>query len=197
MDNVQNMHKLPMTHSSLESFMTLISLQIMTKKEDIFKILFETLYENITKKAISNLMTPEHTILRKTIESEVYPFDSEIFSNNGEKVEKSQKQEKGAEGFEKQGNPLAYTCKISHDTKSKEFLINLEQTSLVNEVRLMFQNLKQKAYKFDVKLYGIHNEKETLLFSSSYDESTYCYLTQNSYLSEYWLYQDNEEREAL
>jgi hypothetical protein len=57
--------------------------------------------------------------------------------------------------------------------------------------------MQQKAYKFDVKLYGIHDDKETLLFSNSYDESTYCYLTQNSYISEYGLYQDNEEREAL
>jgi hypothetical protein len=77
---LKNIHKTRMTSASLETFMNLVSWQMTSHRDIVFETLFETFYNNITISAMSTLQIPEHTLLRKYIDSAHFPFDSFSFS---------------------------------------------------------------------------------------------------------------------
>lgn len=195
--NISNMHAILMTYSSLEAFMNLMSYQMAKSKEKIFKITFETLYYNITQKAVSQLQTPEYTILRKLSNSHSYPFDRWNFMSHNENVNQQSLKEKDVDAFEKQGNPLPYQAKYISGEKVKEYIIEFPALALINDIRILFGETTNKAYRINLKIYGQSADKESLIFAQTYDESVYWYLTHNSHQKEYQLYDQNEEREAL
>ena len=197
-ENVSRIHQISMTHSSLESFMSLITYQMLNNKEKVFRTIFETLYYKISKESISKLHTPEYTLLRKLVDSELYPFDTSSFNTFGEgSLGKESVKENSVERFKKQSSPLPYMSEYRSGLKSMEFDIDLGHQSLVKEIRLLFAQTNNKAYRFSVRVYAKNDVSETMLFCNTYDESYYCYLTQNCYLKEYKLYDESEEREAL
>ena len=194
-NNISNMHKILMTYSSLEAFMNLISYQMVKNKEEIFRITFETLYYKVTQQAVANLQTPEYIIFRKMSNSSTYPFDMWNFISHKENMKETNS--KDTSNFEKQGTPLKYQAKLINEDKLREFSIEFPANALISDIRILFGKTTYKAYRINLKIYGQFGDQETLIFAETYDESVYWYLTFNSHLKEFQLYDHNEEREAL
>ena len=116
-----------MTHASLEAFMNLISCQMITKVEEVFKIILTTLYYKVTKEAVAELQTPEYTILRKCVDSNCFPFDGYNFSSKGENAinKNAVELQKDLNSFEKQSTPLAYKATYINKRRLKEYFIDL------------------------------------------------------------------------
>jgi hypothetical protein len=200
MEKVQNIHTISMTNSGLEAFISLILFQHsgLSENENFLNLLFSSFYYKISKTAIFSLLSPEYTLLRKLTDSSGYPFDSFSFSSFGESsITHKSASAAHFDVFRKQGCPLPYTCRLSTSSQAKEFDIDLGKQCFIRELRLLFGQTKSKAYRFRVAVFAKASENEILLFSADYDEDLYWYLTQNSYLKEYGLYDDSEEREAL
>ena len=81
--------------------------------------------------------------------------------------------EKDAEIFEKQGNPLPYEARYFSGAKFKEYIIEFPVKALISDIRILFGVTSNKAFRMNLKIYGLNEEKENLLYSNSYDESVY------------------------
>ena len=195
MSDLQNIHKMQLTSASLETFMNLISWQMFSNKEESFKILFEAFYYNITKESINKLHTSEYTILRKYVDSRQFPFDSISFTDNVRELKTGVNMPSNNMGSGE--NSKQYLAKLITTSKSKEYQIYLYEKCSISEIKLYFSQNLGKPYEMIIKVYGYFEQDESLIFSNKYSESLYSYLTQNSHLKEYGLYNESENRCCL
>mmetsp|Transcript_41236 Transcript_41236/g.47501 ORF Transcript_41236/g.47501 Transcript_41236/m.47501 type:complete len:171 (-) Transcript_41236:114-626(-) len=170
-----------MTSESFETFMNLICSQPISKKNDLFKLIFDTFYYKISKKSVVALHTPEHTLLRKLHDSKWFPFDPVCSDRHscGSTAKGALEASKQSKEFVKQRSPLPYRARRYSGSKATEFHIDLLTQTTVRELRLLFGPSQGKPYKLNVKVFGYMDASEVLLFAETYQEALHCYLTQN------------------
>jgi len=163
----------------------------------MFKLIYETYYYRIYKEAISKILQT-----KKNQEGSVNTIQhldncaQQQYENLNHEV--SQIRSNNADQrLSKYKARLCYKAKCYSTERSKRYLVDLGSVAIVKELQIYFAQTKDKPFNINIHVYGYQLDSEVTLLTKYIDEHMYSYLTSNSHLKEFGLYDPNEERNSI